>query len=214
MRAAADFTKKKVRELTEISHLLALLTNSLVFLAVTLIMACQKAPQTSTDLGIPSRFAGAEQIEESFRGRSFILGDNANVALVRTVDSAPNQWLKIQFWFGQNVMVPGVLQPKEGEYYVISESRLIKPLDAPGEWMIEAGSSLIKRETVFQTTRTHYLTTGKILPTIVQYQGMRDFKTEEGKTIQIPILREVSLPMKWTLGGGGVPASYARFRTG
>jgi hypothetical protein len=43
---------------------------------------------------------------------------------------------------------------------------------------------------------------------------MRDFKTEDGKTIQIPVLREVSLPMKWTLGGGGVPASYARYRTG
>ena len=107
----------------------------------------------------------------------------------------------------------GALQPKEGEYYVISEARLIKPLDAPGEWMIEAGSSLIKRETVLQTARTHYLGTGKILPSIVQYVGMRDFKTEDGKTIQIPVLREVSLPMKWTLGGG-VPASYARYRTG
>ena len=214
MSAASDFTKKMFRELTEISHRSALWTNSLVFLAVTLVIACQKAPQPTVDLGIPSRFASAEQIEENFRGRSFILGDNANVALVRTVDSPANQWLKVQFWFGQNVMVPGVLQPKEGEYYIISEARLIKPLDAPGEWMIEAGSSLIKRETVLQTARTHYLTTGKILPTIVQYQGMRDFKTEDGKAIQIPILREVSLPMKWTLGGGGVPASYARFRTG
>ena len=71
--------------------------------------------------------------------------------------------------------------------------------------MIEAGSSLIKRQTVLQTTRTHYLGVGKILPTIVQFMGMRDFKTEEGKTIQMPILREVSLPMKWTLGGGGIP---------
>jgi hypothetical protein len=181
---------------------------------LALLAGCSPAPQPAVDLGIPSRFASAEQIEESFRGRSFILGDNANIALVRTVDSAANQWLKVQFWFGQNVMVPGVLQPKEGEYYVISEAVLIKPLDAQGEWMIEAGSSLIKRETVLQTARTHYLTTGKILPTIVQYQGMREFKTEDGKAIQIPVLREVSLPMKWTLGGGGVPASYARFRTG
>ena len=113
-----------------------------------------------------------------------------------------------------NVMVPGMLQPKEGDYYVISEARLVKALDAPGEWMIEAGSSLIKRETVLQTTRTHYLGTGKILPTIVQFMGLRDFKTEDGRTIKMPILREVSLPMKWTLGGGGVPASYARYRTG
>ena len=44
--------------------------------------------------GIPDRFASAEQIEENFRGRSFILGDNAGVALVRPVDSAKDAWLK------------------------------------------------------------------------------------------------------------------------
>jgi hypothetical protein len=181
-------------------------------LASSLLIGCAKTPPPVVS-GIPTRFASAEQIEENFRGRSFILGDNATVALVRPPDSPPNQLLKLQFWFGFNEMVPGALQPKEGDYYVISEARLIKPLDAPGEWMIEAGSSLIKRETVLQTTRTHYLGTGKILPTIVQYVGMRDFKTEDGKTIQIPVLREVSLPMKWTLGGG-IPASYARYRTG
>jgi hypothetical protein len=182
--------------------------------AIALLAGCSKTPPPVVASGIPSRFASAEQVEENFRGRSFILGDNANVALVRQVDSPKDQWLKLSFWFGFNDMVPGALQPKEGDYYVISEARLVKPLDAPGEWMIEAGSSLIKRETVLQTARTHYLGAGKILPTVVQYQGMRDFKTEDGKTIQIPVLREVSLPMKWTLGGGGVPASYARYRTG
>lgn len=181
--------------------------------AIALLAGCAKTPPPVAS-GIPTRFASAKQIEENFRGRSFILGDNATVALVRPVDSPKDQWLKLPFWFGINVMVPGVLQPKEGDYYVISEARLVKPLDAPGEWMIEAGSSLIKRETVLQTTRTHYLGTGKILPTIVQYMGMREFKTEDGRTIQMPVLREVSLPMKWTLGGGGVPASYARYRTG
>lgn len=180
--------------------------------AITLLTGCAKTPPPVAS-GIPTRFASAEQVEENFRGRSFILGDNATVALVRPVDSPKDQWLKLPFWFGLNVMVPGVLQPKEGDYYVISEARLVKPLDAPGEWMIEAGSSLIKREAVFQTTRTHYLGPGKILPTIVQFAGMREFKTEDGKTIQIPVLREVSLPMKWTLGGG-IPASYARYRTG
>ena len=184
-----------------------------LFATLALLVGCAKTPAPSI-AGIPTRFASAGQIEENFRGRSFILGDNATVALVRPVDSAPTDWLKLQFWFGFNQIVPNELQPKEGDYYIISEARLIKPLDAPGEWMIEAGSSLIKRETVLQTARTHYLGTGKILPTIVQYQGMRDFTTEEGKSIQIPVLREVSLPMKWTLGGGGVPASYARYRTG
>src|SRR5579871_6574569 len=185
---------------------------SIFLVLLTLLAGCSPTPP-ATIAGVPTRFASAEQIEENFRARNFILGDNANVALVRPVDSRPDFWFKVQFWFGFNEMVPGALQPKEGDYYVISEARLIKPLDAEGEWMIEAGSSLIKRETVLQTSRTHYLTTGKILPTIVQYQGMRDFKTEDGKTIKIPVLREVSMPMKWTLGGG-VPASYARFRLG
>jgi len=189
-----------------------MIRTTLIVAALAMLTGCAKTPPT-TIAGIPTRFASAEQIEENFRGRSFILGDNATVALVRTPDSPPNEWLKAQFWFGFNEMVPGALQPKEGDYYVISEARLIKPLDAPGEWIIEAGSSLIKRETILQTGRTHYLGTGKILPTIVQYQGMRDIKTEDGRTIQMPVLREVSLPMKWTLGGG-VPASYARFRTG
>ncbi len=189
----------------------------MVILAATvvLLVACQKTPPPVVAVsGIPERFASAEQIEENFRGRSFILGDNAGVALVRPVESPKDAWLKLQFWFGINLMVPGALQPKEGEYYVISEAHLIKPLDVPGEWMIEAGSSLIKNETVFQTTRTHYVGAGKVLPTVVQFMGMRDFKTEDGKNIQMPILREVSLPMKWTLGGGGPPASYARYRTG
>jgi hypothetical protein len=180
-----------------------------IFLIGFALLAGCSPPPPAAESEIPTRFASASQIEENFRGRNFIFGDNPNVALVRPVDE--DQWYKLQFWFGVNVMVPGVLQPKEGEYYVISEARLIKPLDAEGEWMIEAGSSLIKRETVFQTSRTRYLTIGKILPTIVQYQGMREFKAEAGKSVQIPVLREVSLPMRWTLGGG-VPASYARFR--
>jgi hypothetical protein len=78
--------------------------------------------------------------------------------------------------------------------------------------MIEAGSSLVKQETVFVTTRTRYLAPGKILPTIVQYIGKREFKRPDGQTVNIPVLREVSLPMKWTLGGT-IPASYARYRT-
>jgi len=78
--------------------------------------------------------------------------------------------------------------------------------------MIEAGSSLVKQETVFVTTRTQYLAPGKILPTIVQYAGKREFKRPDGKTVNIPVLREVSLPMKWTLGGR-IPAGYARYRT-
>ena len=180
--------------------------------AVSIAIASGCAPPAPPSK-VPERFARAEQVEENFRGRTFVLGDNATVALVAPPDWPKDKWIKLPFWFGINVMVPGVLQPKEGDYYVISEARLIKPLGAPGEWIVEAGSTLIKRETVLVTARTHYGGPGKILPTIVQFAGMREFKDEQGKTIPIPVLREVSLPAKWTYGGR-VPQEYARYRTG
>ena len=48
-----------------------------------------------------------------------------------------------------------------------------------------------------------YKTTGVILPSIVQYTGTRTFTRDDGSKIDIPILQEVSLPMKWTLPGPG-----------
>ncbi len=176
----------------------------------TTIPGCGKsAPPSEARARI---FASAEEVELNFRGRTFVLGDNNQIAEVRPLDWRKDQFLKLPFWFGVNVLVPGVMAPKEGDFYVISEAALEKPLDTPGEWMIEAGSTLVKQETVFVTTRTRYLAPGKILPTIVQYIGKREFKRADGKTVNIPVLREVSLPMKWTLGGM-IPASYARYRT-
>ncbi|MGH7780644.1 MAG: hypothetical protein ACREQR_12535 [Candidatus Binataceae bacterium] len=160
-----------------------------------------------------SIYASAESVEEAFRAKRFILGDSNTVAMVRPLGSRDDAWMKLPFWLGVNILVPGVTQPKEGDYYVISEATLGKPLDAPGEWMIEAGSTLVQQETVFVTTRTHYSGTGKILPTIVQYMGKREFVRGDGKKVEIPVVREVSLPMKWTLEGR-VPESYARFRIG
>ena len=159
----------------------------------------------------PSIYASAEDVEINFRGRTFVLGDNNQIAEVRPPNWRKDKFLKLPFWFGVNILVPGVMAPKEGDFYVISEATLTKQLDTPGEWMIDAGSSLVQQETVFATTRTRYLTTGKILPTIVQYMGKREFKRGDGKLVQIPVLREVSLPMKWTLGGR-VPAAYAKYR--
>ncbi|HZC46101.1 MAG TPA: hypothetical protein VE243_06470 [Candidatus Acidoferrum sp.] len=160
----------------------------------------------------PRIYASAEDVELNFRGRTFVLGDNNQIAEVRPLDWRKDQFLKLPFWFGVNILVPGVNAPKEGDFYVISEATLEQPLDTSGEWMIEAGSSLVKQETVFVTTRTQYVGPGKILPTIVQYMGKREFKRADGKTVQIPVLREVSLPMKWTLGGR-IPATYARYRS-
>ena len=160
----------------------------------------------------PRIYASAEEVELNFRGRTFVLGDDNQIAQVRPPDWRKDKFLKLPFWFGVNILVPGVMAPKEGDFYVISEASLEKPLDTPGEWMIEAGSSLVKQETVLVTTRTRYLAPGKILPTIVQYMGKREFKRGDGKSVNIPVLREVSLPMKWTLGGS-IPAAYARYRT-
>ena len=177
--------------------------------AAATVAGCGQSPAPAK---APRVFASAEEVELNFRGRTFVLGDDNQIAQVRPPDWRKDNFLKLPFWFGVNILVPGVMAPKEGDFYVISEATLEKPLDAPGEWMIEAGSSLVKQETVLVTTRTRYLAPGTILPTIVQYIGRREFKRGDGKTVNIPVLREVSLPMKWTLGGR-IPASYARYRT-
>ena len=181
---------------------------ALVFVVATFTGCAKSTPVAAP----PSIYASAEDVELNFRDRTFVLGDNNEIAEVRPVDWRKDRFLKLPFWFGVNILVPGVMAPKEGDFYVISEATLEKPFDTPGEWMIEAGSSLVKQETVLVTTRTQYVGRGKILPTIVQYMGKREFKRADGKPVQIPVLREVSLPMKWTLGGH-IPAEYARYRT-
>ncbi|MGH7923153.1 MAG: hypothetical protein ACREQH_01015 [Candidatus Binatus sp.] len=177
-------------------------------IAVATFAGCAKSPPVKA----PHIYAGAEDVELNFRGRTFVLGDNSQFAEVRPPAWRKDQFLKLPFWLGVNVLVPGVMAPKEGDFYVISEATLEKPLPTRDEWMIEAGSSLVKQETVFVTTRTRYFGPGKILPTIVQYVGMREFKRPDRKPVEIPVLREVSLPMQWTLGGH-IPAEYARYRT-
>jgi predicted small lipoprotein YifL len=180
-----------------------------VVVAVAALAGCGNPAPTKPP---PSIYATPEEVELNFRDRTFVLGDNDQVAEVRPPRWPKDKFLKLPFWLGVNILVPGVLAPKEGDFYVISEATLEKPLDTPGEWMIEAGSSLVKQETVFVTTRTRYAGPGKILPTIVQYMGKREFKRPDGQPVQIPVLREVSMPMEWTLGGS-IPAEYARYHT-
>ena len=208
-RSKSNWSAGKLRRTTLLPDRFARTAAAFAFLT-TILWGCGN-PSTPP-AAPPSIYASAEDVELNFRGHTFVLGDDNEIAEVRPVDWPKDKFLKLPFWFGINILVPGVMAPKEGEFYVISEAELGKPLDAPGEWMIEAGSSLVKKETVFITTRTQYLGPGKILPTIVQYMGKRQFTRPDGPPVQIPILREVSLPMKWTLGGH-IPAVYARYRT-
>lgn len=159
--------------------------------------------------GGPGPFASAQQVE-AFRGQSFLLGDDTSVAVVRELDWSPDRSVKIPFWFGTGNATPPALQPKQGSYYVISEGYIVRTLGGK-EWLIRAGSSLQKPDAVLITNRTHYKTTGVILPTIVQYTGTRNFTREDGSKIDIPVLQEVSLPMKWTKPGQ-VPTLYAQFK--
>ena len=153
-------------------------------------------------------FASAQQVE-LFRGQSFLLGEDTSVAIVRALDWDKDRSIKIAFWLGTGRVVPPAARPQEGGYYVISEAYIVRSLGGK-EWLIRAGSSLKKPDAVLITTRTRYKTTGVILPTIVQYTGTRNFTRTDGSKIDIPVLQEVSLPMKWT-APGGVPTLYAKF---
>ena len=153
-------------------------------------------------------FASAQQIE-LFRGQSFLLGDDTSVAIVRALDWDKERSIKIPFWLGTGRVVAPSARPKEGAYYVISEAYIVRSLGGK-EWLIRAGSSLQKPDAVLITTRTRYKTTGVILPTIVQYTATRNFTRSDGSKIDIPVLQEVSLPMKWT-APGPVPMLYAKF---
>jgi hypothetical protein len=167
-------------------------------------LSCAQAPTPAV------RYSSPEEIDENFLGRRFLLGGNDRVAELGLPDWPKSRYMTLPFWLGTNILLPGFMQPREGDYYVVSEAKLLKKLADPKQWLIEAGSSLLKKETVFITTKTDYRSIGKILPTIVQYAGLRQFKDVEGQTVSIPVLREVSLPMKWT-AEGGVPQAYARF---
>jgi hypothetical protein len=105
--------------------------------------------------------------------------------------------------------VPPEYRPAKGDYYVISESWIVRKL-ADKELLIRAGSKLQKPDAVFVTTKTRYKGPGMLLPTIVQYSGTRTVTREDGTKVDIAVLEEVSLPVQWT--SGRIPTKYARFK--
>ncbi len=181
-----------------------------LWLAIVLITAGYPAASANAQpAATTAQYASAQQIESAFRGRSFILGDNNHTAEVRAVDWSPDRSVKLPFWLGTGQMVPEEFRPAKGDYYVISESWIVRKL-TDKELLIRAGSQLQKPDGVLVTTKTRYKQPGMILPTIVQYSGTRSFTREDGTKVDIAVLDEVSLPAQWTKGGR-IPPKYSRF---
>ncbi len=180
-----------------------------VRLASLLVLSLVSVAMAAEPGAAPTAFASAQQVEAGFRGQSFTLGSDTKVAVVRALNWDKDRFVNIEFWLGTGNVVPPASRPKRSGYYVISEAYIVRSLGG-NEWLIRAGSSLQKPDAVFITGKTHYKTTGVILPTIVQYIEDRTFTRTDGSKINVPVLHEVSLPMKWT--SGTVPSMYARFQ--
>ena len=162
---------------------------------------------TSAANANPTKYASAQQVESSFRGHSFILGNDDQIADVRALDWSADRSIKLPFWFGTGQLVPAEARPEKGGYYVISEAWIVRQLNDK-ELLIRAGSKLQKPDAVLITKRTHYKSNGALLPTIVQYTGTRTFTRADGNTVDIAVLEEVSLPAQFS---GRIPLKYARF---
>jgi hypothetical protein len=175
-------------------------------------------PDKAMDFGPTGEIKTAPQdqlsrdILRDFDGRDFTLGTNDREAEVRLTDWEPGRRVVLPFWLGVNPLYPGFLRPTVGHIYVMSESILVRPLGA-NEYLIRAGSKLFKTDTLFEATRTRYLDTGKMLPTVVRFVGTRvitvpkDAPATGTVTEKVPVLREVSLPMHVD---GPIPG-YAKF---
>jgi hypothetical protein len=175
-------------------------------IALTVAAAGGCSPERAMDFGpvgevnTPPADKLSRQILHDFDGRDFTLGDNDRQAEVRLSDWKPGYHVVMPFWLGVNPLYPGFLRPTVGHLYVMSESDLVRPLGT-NDYLIRAGSKLFKSDTVFEAKHTHYLDTGKMLPTVVRFVGTRiitvprDAPATGMITEKVPVLREVSLPM-------------------
>jgi hypothetical protein len=173
-------------------------------LALLLGLVCCIAASVNAS---PVTYASAQQVESNFRGHTFILGDDDQIADVRALDWSAGRSIKLPFWFGTGQLVPTEGRAQQGNYYVISESWIVRKL-TDKELLIRAGSKLQKPDAVLVTTKTLYKSNGMLLPTIVQYTGTRTFTRQDGSKVDIAVLEEVSLPAQFK---GKIPLKYARF---
>ncbi|MGH7864105.1 MAG: hypothetical protein ACREQB_03890 [Candidatus Binataceae bacterium] len=141
----------------------------------------------------------SREILIEFAGHDFTLGENDKQAEVRLRAWEPGRRVILPYWLGINPVLPGFRRPTLGRIYVISEALMVRPL-APNEHLIRAGSTMFKSDAILKTVRTHYLDTGKMLPTVVRFVGTRtitvprDAPQSGTVTIKAPVLKEVSLP--------------------
>ena len=171
------------------------------------IAACGCSPESALDFGPSVEISTAPEdqlsrdILRDYAGKSFLLTDNDHEAHVSLADVPNSMHIVLPYWLGVNPLYPGFLRPTVGHIYVISESTLTRPL-GNNEYLIRAGSKLFKSDTVFEATHTRYLDTGGILPAIVRFVGTRvitvpaDAPATGTITEKVPVLREVSLPMR------------------
>lgn len=152
------------------------------------------------------------RITKEFNGRAFILGRNDREAEVRLDEWPAGYHLLVPFWLGVNPLFPAFMRPNPGRIYVISEAILVRPL-GHDEYLIRAGSKMFKSDSVFETTNTRYIRPGKILPTVIRFVGTRvitvalDPPATGSITEKVPVLKEISLPMR----ADRVPDGYAPF---
>ena len=181
-----------------------------VAIALTLIsMLAGCTPDKALDFGptgeitTPPEDQLSRDIMRDYDGHDFILANNDHEAHVSLTDSKTSHRIIMPYWLGVNPLYPGFLRPTVGHLYVISQSTLVRPLPN-NEYLIRAGSKLFKSDTIFETTHTHYVDTGGMLPTIVRFVGTRvitvpkDAPATGTITEKVPVLREVSMPMHTT----------------
>ena len=81
-----------------------------LLVASVAIAGCTKTPPAPKTP--PRIYASAEEVELDFRSHTFVLGDDNQIAEVRPLDWPKNKFIKLPFWFGVNILVPGVMAPR------------------------------------------------------------------------------------------------------
>jgi hypothetical protein len=153
------------------------------------------------EINTPPQDEMSVKIMREFDGQPFQLGNNDREAEVRLADWPVGHHVLIPYWLGVNPFFPFIMRPVVGRLYVISEALLVRQIEG-SNYLIRAGSKMLKSDAKFEATHTRYTKAGKMLPTVVRFVGTaiitvpRDWPATGTITEKVPVLREVSLPMR------------------